>query len=276
MPVFNKVAVVGTGLIGGSLAMALKRKKLARRIVGVSRHEETLRIAKKKSIIDSGSRDLNIVRDADLVILATPVDTILKSGRAIRGLIKDSCIVTDVGSTKQKIVRSLARIFPRFVGSHPLAGSEKRGIINADPRIFKGSVCLLTPVAGTDRSALKKIQRLWESLGARVVFISPERHDKALAFVSHLPHIAAFSLINSVPAEDLKFASGGLRDTTRIAASDPGIWADIFLSNRSNIIKAIGVWQRNAGLLKSAIAHQDRRRIAGILNQAKSKRSKLS
>jgi len=276
MRLFNKVAIIGVGLIGGSLALAIKRKRLALEIVGVSRHKKTLLLARKIRAIDKGAQELNIIKDADLVILATPVDTIINLAAKIYPFVKKGCIVSDVGSTKREIVSKLERIFPRYIGSHPLAGSEKRGVVNANPGIIKGSLCILTPTKNTDQEALEKIKRLWSELGARVAFLAPDAHDKILSFVSHLPHLAAFSLIDIIPKEYLRLASSGLKDTTRIAASDSEIWCDIFLSNQKNILKSIELFQNNLSRIKSAIQRKDKKLLNKIIKEAKKKRNRLN
>ena len=225
--------------------------------------------------IDEGSQDIGIIRGADLVIVAVPVNAVLKLAPEIAKIIDPGCIVSDVASTKQKIVGKLDRVFLRYVGAHPMAGSEKRGIANSDDRMFQGSACILTPTPKTDKKALAKIRKLWTCLGAGVVTIPASVHDKALSFVSHLPHIVAFSLINTVPAQYLKFASSGLRDTTRIAASDSEIWSDIFLTNRGNILAAIELIQKNLASIKKAIASGDTSSLDSILKTAKKKRDSL-
>lgn len=272
MKLFNKVAIVGVGLIGGSIALAIKKKKLADEVIGVSRHKNTLLLAKKRGAIDKGSNNINIIKDADLVILATPVSTIIKLARPISKIIRRDCLVTDTGSTKQEIVSRLEKIFPNYVGSHPLAGSEKRGVIYASPNIFKNSLCILTPTKNTRPKVQNKIKRFWNRLSAKVVFVSCSNHDKILSFVSHLPHLVAFSLIDIIPKKYLGFASTGLRDTTRIAASDSKLWADIFLSNQKNILKTIELLQDNLWRIKSAIKKGDKKLLIKILNRAKSKR----
>ena len=272
MKLFNKVAIIGVGLIGGSIALAIKKKRLAGEIVGVSRHKKTLLLARKSGAIDRGSQDINIIRDADLLILATPVSTILNLAPAIRKIISSICIVSDVGSTKQEIVSKLGKIFPRYVGSHPLAGSEKRGIINADSFIFKDSLCILTPTKNTDKEALGKVKRLWAKLGAKVIFLAPATHDKLLSHLSHLPHVVAFSLIESIPKRYLRFAPSSLRDTTRIALSDSRLWVDIFLSNQKNMLKSIEEFQRNLSKIKYAIRKKDKKLLSSILKQAQKRR----
>ena len=275
MKLFNKVAIVGTGLIGGSLALAIKKSGLAGEIVGVSRHKKSLVLAKRRGAINRGSQSLEIIKGADLVVLATPVDTILAFAPKISKFIKKDAIVTDVGSTKERIVKSLEKRFPNFVGSHPLAGSEKRSIANAHPDLFKNSLCLLTPTKKTNKRAMNKINILWKKVGAKTIFIDPERHDKILAFVSHLPHIVAFSLIEAVPRNFLRFGSTGLKDTTRIAASDSELWAEIFLSNQKNILKTISLFKRNISSIESAIKRKNRKSLGEILERAKNKRLKL-
>jgi len=276
MRLFNKVAIVGTGLIGGSIALAIKKMGLSDEVVGVSRHKKNLLLAKRRGAIDAGSQALDIIRDADLLILATPVNTIIGLTPKIAKIVKRECIVTDVGSTKKEIVSILGKVFPNYVGSHPLAGSEKRSITNAHAGIFKNSLCILTPTKNTPKRALNKIRVLWKRLGARTILFKPGTHDKILSFVSHLPHTVAFSLINSIPDDYLKFASTGLKDTTRIAASDSQLWADILLSNKKNMLKSIESFQHNLSKIKSAIQKKDKKGLVLILKKAQAKRTNLA
>lgn len=275
MRLFNKVAIVGTGLIGGSLGLAIRRKGLAKEVVGISRHKKNVALAVKIGAIDRGSRSLSIIKGADLVILAMPVGAIIRLAPKISGVIGPGSIITDVGSTKVQIVSRLTAFFPGFVGSHPLAGSEKRGVANAKPGLFKDSICLVTPAAKTRKDALRKIKTLWESVGAKVVYLDPKTHDAALSLISHLPHVAAFSLMNSMPDAFLKFAPPSLRDATRIAASEGELWGDILYSNRNNILKAIGIFQKELSRIRSAIKNKDAKSLRAILNSAKSKREKI-
>lgn len=272
---FKRVAIIGVGLIGGSVALEIKRRKLAGEIVGVSRHQETLRLAKKNRVIDQGSQDLKIIQGADLVILAAPVNTILKLARPISRLIRRDCLVTDTGSTKQQIVAKLEKIFPRYIGSHPLAGSERRGVKNATLDLFKRSLCIMTPTPKTSPAVKNRIRQLWNCLGAKVIFLAPANHDQVLSLVSHLPHAVAFSLIDTVPKNYLKFASGGLKDTTRIAASDAQLWTEIFLSNSRNLLKAIALLEKNLTRIKSAIKQNNAGQLVKILKRAQAKRESL-
>jgi prephenate dehydrogenase len=275
MSMFKKVAIIGTGLIGGSIALGLRKERLAGEIIGVSRRRKNLSLAKKMGAIDRGSKDLDILKGAELVILATPVNAIKNQAAKIAGLVKPECIVCDVGSTKEEIVADLSKIFPRFIGCHPLAGSEKRGISNADAGLFKNTSCILTPIKNTDKRALAKIERLWVKLGSRVITLNPKAHDRILSYVSHLPHLVSFSLMNCVPSRYFKFCANSLRDTTRIAASDAELWSDIFLSNKKNILKAVGALQKNLSAVKTALLKEDRAALFKIIKTAKAKREAL-
>ncbi|MCX5697301.1 MAG: prephenate dehydrogenase/arogenate dehydrogenase family protein [Candidatus Omnitrophica bacterium] len=276
MKPFNKIAIIGTGLIGGSLALAIKKRKLCNRIIGVSRHIDSLEFAKRKKIIDIGSQDISIVRDADLIILACPPQAIMDLALKIKKVIKDSCIITDVASIKKGIVRRLEEIFPNYIGSHPLAGLEKRGIRNADAHLFKGSLCILTPTGKTLTRTREKAEVLWHSLGVRTMTMTPSEHDRILSFVSHLPHVAAFSLMDAIPAKFLDFAAGGLKDTTRIAVSDPQLWTEIILGNREEMLRSIAHFEKSLRGITLAIKHKDKKNLIAILKNAKRNRERMT
>ena len=275
MALFKKVAVIGTGLIGGSIALGLKKNGFAKTVVGVSRHEKSIALALKNKVIDQGSVSLSVIGGADLLVIATPVKAILSLKDEILKHIGKDCVVTDVGSTKEELVKKLGRAFPGYIGSHPLAGSEKRGVLNARASLFKDSICILTPTKRTCAFSLRSVERLWKALGAKVVKISPKKHDEILSLTSHLPHAVAFSLINSVPQSAFKFSSGGLKDTTRIAASDAVLWRDIFLSNRWNLLKAIASFEISLTELKSALKCADAKSLEKILSRSRRKRESL-
>ena len=275
MSMFDKVAIVGTGLIGGSIALAIKEKNLCRQIIGVSLHKKNLTLAERIGAVDIGSLSLEVIKDADLVIIATPVSTILSLAPKIAAIIKKDCLVFDVGSTKVKIVRQLSGLFPFFVGTHPLAGSEKRGVSNAQPDLFRNSLCIITPVKNTDTAAVSRVKRLWNALGAKTLIMKPCRHDQILGFVSHLPHVVAFSLINSIPDKFLKFSPASLKEATRVAASDSALWANIIMDNRENALKAIGKLQRNLEHIKSAVKKDNPTMLARIFQKAKKRRERL-
>lgn len=275
MKIFNKVVIFGTGLIGGSLGLALKRKQLAAQIIGFSKHKENAIKALKIGAIDCIGSSLDVTRDADLIILATPVDTITKIMFKISKKIKKDCLVIDVGSTKEEIVLKLSRLTSNFLGCHPLAGSEKKGITNAKADIFNNSVCIITPSGKTKNAVLDKIKLLWQKLGAKTVLMNPKEHDQILAFTSHLPHFVAFSLMGAIPDKFLKLSSGGLKDVTRISGSSELLWNQIFLSNRKNLLAAVSSFQVKLAALKLALSKKNAKLLTKILSTAKEKRERL-
>ncbi len=275
MRMFDKVVIIGTGLIGASLGLDLKKKNLALQITGLSRRKKNADTARDIGAVDRVSTSLDAVKDADLVILATPVEAIIEIGLKIAKKIKKDCVVIDVGSSKEDILSKLSSVIPNFIGCHPLAGSEKRGVAGIQPGIFYGSICLITPNAKTNKKALNKIKLLWRKLGSRIVILSPKKHDQILALTSHLPHSIAFSLMNTVPDEFLSLSAGGLKDLTRIAASDADLWSQIFLSNRGNLLKALTCFESELGALKLALKNKNKKLITKILTLAGEKRKKL-
>jgi prephenate dehydrogenase len=245
--VIRQLAIVGIGLLGGSVAKAARSGGLARRIVGVGRDPDRLRPAVDDGTLDAAVTDLDAgVREADVVLLAAPV-------LAIEGLLErvwraapDGALVTDVGSTKRNIVRAAERLAATrslaFVGSHPLAGSEQAGYRVARADLFRGAMVVVTPTERTELAALKKTTELWEALGARVTALDPETHDRTVAAISHLPHLIACALVDGagrVEPAALELAARGFRDTTRIAAGDPDMWTEIFLANRDALTAGI-------------------------------------
>jgi len=275
MKLFNKVVIIGTGLIGGSLGLALKKKHLVSQIIGLSRHQRNASLARKVRAIDRIGLSLDVVRDADLVILATPIDAIIGIALKIAKKIKKDCIVIDVGSAKEEIVSKIIRAIPNFLGCHPLSGSEKKGILNLREDIFSNSICIITPTAKTNKKILSKVGLLWRKLGARVVVLSPKKHDQILAFTSHLPHAVAFSLIACIPEKFLSLSSGGLRDSTRISGSDANLWSEVFLSNRRNLLASLSTFQTKLAALKLALENKNKRILKRILLSAKNKREIL-
>jgi len=272
---FKKVVIIGTGLIGGSLGLALKKQRLAGQVIGLSRHKKNARLAKRLGAIDRIGTSLTVVADADLVILATPVDTIIDLALKISKIVRKDCIVIDVGSTKEAIVSKISAVIANFLGCHPLAGSEKKGITNLEDGIFKGSICIITPAPVTDRTTLNKVTLLWRKLGARVVILSAKKHDQILALTSHLPHLVAFSLISSIPDQYLSLSSNGLRDTTRISSSDTNLWSEIFLSNRGNCLVALSVFEKKLAAIKLVLKNKNKKQLTKILLDARKKREKL-
>jgi len=277
---FRKVTVIGVGLIGGSFAMAIKKHRLAREVVGVSQRQTTLQTALKMKVIDQGYQDVKkAVSNADLVVLSTPVSIIMGMLSLIGPHLKRNCIVTDVGSAKMAIVNAAAEHLPApamFVGSHPMSGSEKRGVQNAFPELFENSMCIMTPTKSSNRSATDRIKKLWTKLGAKVKIMSPEEHDKALAYVSHLPHLLAYSLMGTIPNEYLPYTAKGFKDTTRIASSSPQMWNDICMGNSRNILNSLDAMVQNLSSLRKAIVMNDARALTNQFKTAKTKRDKIN
>ena len=284
---FDRAVIIGVGLIGGSLGMILRRKELASSVVGVGRRIENLKTAVALGAIDRYVVDpKEAVQGADLVILATPVDTYERHLKEWASYLRPGAIVTDVGSVKGELVERSERHMPagvHFVGAHPIAGKEKTGAAAASEDLFSGRRCILTPTEQTDSQALERMQFLWQEAGAVVLTMDPYLHDKILAAVSHLPHVAAFALMNAlveiraeVPALDLAgHSGGGLRDTTRIAASSPEMWRDIFLWNRENVVGCIKAYERSLGELRQLIQMGDAAGIEKLLERAKEEREKF-
>ncbi len=290
MPVhFKQVAIIGVGLIGGSLGLIMRRQGLADHVVGVGRRVENLERAVELGAIDRHVSDAKEgVRGSDLVILAAPVDTYDGHLREWAHCLAPGAIVSDVGSVKGHLVERSESAMPvgvHFVGAHPIAGKEKTGVGAASAQLFAGARCILTPTAKTDARALESIRQLWQETGALVLTMEPHLHDQILGAVSHLPHAAAFAMMNALAdlrdrqlsALDLaRHSGGGLRDATRIAASSPEMWRDIFLWNRDNIVSFIDGYTQALEELKQLIKAGDAKGIEQSLERAKGEREKLN
>ena len=239
---FRKMVVVGLGLICGSLALDVRRRKLVGEIIGYGRSEANLRWAKKQGIIDSYFlREDEMPDDVNFLMMGTPVQTIVPLAAAFLPRLKAGCVISDVGSVKAEIVQGMDRLLPKnipFVAGHPIAGSEQWGARAAKPDLFLRRRTILTPTRKTDKAALKKVATLWRKVGAKVEFMDPEVHDRVLGVISHLPHVLVYALVNAldrtqVRGVDLKsYCAGGFKDFTRIASSRPELWRDICLMNR--------------------------------------------
>ena len=278
---FNRVTIIGVGLIGGSIGLAIKKKHLAKEVVGVFRHNSTMRKALRKKAIDRAAMSIaEGVKEADIIIIASPVCSIPALVREAMTYAKPGAIITDVGSTKSWVMKEIAKIKnPRasvsFVGSHPMAGSEHAGVEFAKSDLLEGSPCIVIKSINTCGKALIKITCFWKSLGARVSVMTSGEHDRAIALVSHLPHIVAFSLAASVPQNILKYAAEGFKDTTRVASSDPKLWADIFLSNKVEVLKSARAFEASyKGLIRSLSAGSYRG-VVKMLGTAKARRDKF-
>lgn len=275
MRLFNKVAIIGVGLIGGSLGLALKKKALAKEIIGIGHHQKSIDRALRVGAIDTGYVELGKIRGADLVILAAPVKEIITILPKLKNLISEECLIIDAGSTKSEIIKISQKHKLRFIGCHPLAGMEKKGPENAREDLFKGSFCLLVPPKKYNPQDLSRVKKLWGVLGAKVLVLNPAEHDRIVAFTSHLPHAVVFSLLECLRSEYLKFGAGGLKDTTRIGLSDPLLWKDIFLTNRQQLLLAINTFEKSLRRLKCLIKNNNDRALRVYLEKARDKRNGL-
>lgn len=280
---FKKVAVIGVGLIGGSLAIILRKKGYAEKIVGVGRGIPNLEAAKKLGIIDSFTQDIpEGVKDADLVIIATPVLRIGETVRKAAPHLKKGAIVTDVGSVKRAVIDEVEPMMPKgvhFVAGHPIAGTEQSGAEAAFPELFIDRNCILTPTSKTDAAALETVKTIWEEAGSRVILMDALLHDRILAAVSHLPHMIAYTLVNTVAdagSEDiLSYSAGGFKDFTRIASSSPEMWSDICALNKDAIVSMIDEFQKKLQGLKRLIEAGDLEGLKDDFGRAKKLRDSL-
>ncbi|MDP3730687.1 MAG: prephenate dehydrogenase [Candidatus Omnitrophota bacterium] len=281
MTIFKKVTIIGVGLIGGSIGLAIKKRKIAGEVIGVFRHESTLKRALKCNAVDKATMFIEGgVNGADLIIVTSPVHSIPGIIKTAAKYAKRGAIITDAGSTKAWIVSSVEKSLVRsrkvhFVGSHPMAGSERAGVEFARANLFEKAPCIVTKTAATDKASLNKVIKFWDSLGAIVKVMSPASHDRSVSLISHLPHIVAFGLAGSVPLREIQYAAEGFRDTTRVASSDPELWADIFLTNRKEILKAGRAFESYYKDILKAISKGDHKKTVSFLKRAKSKRDAL-
>lgn len=270
---WNTVAIVGVGLIGGSIGLALRKKKLAKNVVGIGRRAASLRLAKEIGAVDSTTTDLaRGVKGAELIVVCTPVEQIVGQVKQAAEACPEGALITDAGSTKAQIVRELDGSLVRgvrFLGSHPIAGGEKSGPGEADAKLFVDRLAVLTPVEQSNKDDVESLRAFWESLGSRVIETTPEVHDQALAATSHLPHLIASALAAATPDDLLKFTATGWADTTRIAAGDAELWTQILRANKDNLLVALGRFQTQLNALRQAIQLDDRELLAEILTEAK-------
>ncbi|MGE4545040.1 MAG: prephenate dehydrogenase [Pedobacter sp.] len=259
-----KLAVVGVGLIGGSFALALKEAGLVGEIVGIGRGRANLETAREKGIIDAFTHSLSEgVAGADVVFLSTPVQTLSKVASEVLPHMKPGSILTDGGSVKADVIAAIEPMLPadvHFVPGHPVAGTEQSGAAAAFATLYQGRRCILTPTSRTSPDALAKIKHLWQAAGSEVVVMTPEKHDRILAAISHLPHMVAYALVDAVGncsdenENILNYSAGGFRDFTRIASSDPTMWRDIALSNRTALLEVIENFEKSLAEVKQDIA----------------------
>lgn len=269
---FKKVAILGVGLIGGSLALELKKKKIASSVWGSFRSRKKILRAKARKIVDKGSMDVEeVIQGADLIVLGLPVRKNLEYLKKIKPYLKPDQIVIDVGSTKKEIVNFARQTLKgkyEFVGCHPIAGSEKRGFDNACSGLFEGTVCVVCKDSPSGKKTMGKIRKMWERLGCKVVFISSKEHDRILALTSHLPHVLSYTLSYTIPGGLQLLSAGGLKSMLRISNSYYPLWEEIFLSNKSNVLSSIKKFEKNLKKVSSSLKKEDYRTLRRILRIA--------
>ncbi|MBV8407171.1 MAG: prephenate/arogenate dehydrogenase family protein [Alphaproteobacteria bacterium] len=263
-PLFEKLALVGIGLIGGSIALAARRAGLAEKIVAATRRAETAGAANRLKLVDHCGTDLAAAcQDADLVIVCTPVGACGEAARAIAPVLPPGCILSDVGSVKQAVIAAMRPYVPpgvHFVPAHPVAGTENSGPEAAFTELFDGRWTILTPLPDSEPAAVDRLDAFWKGLGSLTQRLDPADHDRILAITSHLPHLIAYTIVGTADdlgghlnSEVLRFAAGGFRDFTRIAASDPTMWRDVFLNNREAVLEVLARFQEDLFYLQRAI-----------------------
>ncbi|RJQ30848.1 MAG: prephenate dehydrogenase [Actinobacteria bacterium] len=286
---FRQVTIIGTGLVGGSLGLAIKKLDNPPKVIGVARNQETLDKAIAKKAIDKGYLDTTkAVSGSDLVFLAVPVGSIANVLKEIAPYLDKGAIVSDVGSTKSNIVAEAEELLPKtvnFIGGHPMTGSEQFGVEHASANLFKNSYYILTPTKKTDTTAFQKLHSLLNKIGANVIAVDIEKHDLIVATISHLPHIIASALMSLASKQTkegqasqenwLLLAAGGFRDTTRIAASNPDMWLDICLENKEAILDNIKAYQEVLSKMASLIEASDNKKLLKALEEARVARVNL-
>jgi len=267
-PLFEKVALIGLGLIGSSLARVIKREGLAGEVIGCARSEKTLATALDLGFIDRAEADAaKAVEDADFVVICTPIGAYKAIAEAIAPHLKKGAILSDVGSVKETVLRNLGPLVPEgvhFVPTHPVAGTEHSGPEAGFDSLFEGRWCVLTPMTDTAPEAIERVAELWRRAGSQVEIMDAAHHDKVMAITSHLPHLIAYTIVGTATdleeserAEIVKFSASGFRDFTRIAASDPVMWRDIFLNNQSAVLEMLGRFTEDLTALQRAIRWGD-------------------
>ena len=283
-PRINKLVVIGVGLIGGSFALALKKARMVKHVVGVGRSRRNLNTALKLGVIDEIAHDAaTAVRDADLVLIGTPVGQMPGVMKTIAPYLSGKTIVTDGGSTKQDVIacarKHLGRHFVNFVPAHPMAGTEHSGAAAAFPELYRGRKVIVVPQAETSARALRTVRAAWLACGAKVVRLQAHEHDDILAAVSHLPHAVAFALMGTLAKRSdarhvLGFSAGGLRDTVRISGSSPEMWRDIFLANRGALLRAIDKYLFEINSLRRSLQAGDGDALQASFESARAARER--
>lgn len=282
----NKLTIIGVGLIGGSLARALKKAEACKEIVGSNRNVSQLKKAVELGVIDRYDTDIaKAAAGADMIVLAAPVGSTEAILRQLKDHLGSTTVITDVGSTKQSVIEAARAVFGKvpgnFVPGHPIAGTEQSGVEASSAQMFRQRRVVLTPLPETDAQALNIVRMMWEQAGAEVVQMDARTHDEILAATSHLPHVLAYTLVDTLArmerhADIFRFAAGGFRDFTRIAASDPVMWRDICLANRVAIVKMIEIFNADLNRFAAVLRDEDSAALLALLERAKAARDGLN
>jgi prephenate dehydrogenase len=279
---WNNISIIGTGLLGGSIALAVKQRSMASKVTAFVRSDSTLKLCKRLEIADVVTQDIKTaVENSDLVILCTPLSQMTELATQMQPFLKPGTIVTDVGSVKGCVVTELEPILRKggveFVGGHPMAGSEKTGASSARANLFQNAICLVTPSPRTSAKAVAEIENFWKALGGNPIRISPDTHDDLVSRSSHLPHVVAAEIANYVlspvhPKEQAMVCANGFRDTTRIASGSPEMWRDIALANRKNLGRVLGVFIEDLQEFQLALEQKNVEAIEEFFAKAKQRR----
>ncbi|MHB1422259.1 MAG: prephenate dehydrogenase [Gemmataceae bacterium] len=275
----NTLVIVGVGLIGGSIALAARRRGVAARIVGIDRQPEALDRALRDGMLDDAHADLKAAACGDVILFCTPVDCIASQAIETSAHCRPGTLLTDAGSTKAAILRDVRGRLPpgiEFVGSHPLAGSEKHGPAHASALLLESRLVIVTPEADTTDNALSRIRDFWTALGARVRVMDADEHDRAVALTSHLPHLLSVALAGILPPELYNLTAAGFRDTTRLAAGQPSLWSAIFQANPTHLLAALDRLEEQLQRFRQVILEGDRATLEKLLHQGKKVRDDLS
>ncbi len=285
-PMFGRVALIGLGLIGSSLSHVMRREGLAEHISGSARSRATLKRAAELGLADELSQDpAEAVRDADLVFLNVPVGAMGKVAERIAPALKEGAILTDVGSVKAAVIRDVSPHVPagvHFIPGHPIAGTEQSGPDAGFPELFENRWCILTPLEDTDPQALERLSAFWRACGSNVEIMDPKHHDLVLGITSHLPHLIAYNIVATAAdleevteSEVIKYSAGGFRDFTRLAASDPTMWRDVFLNNREAVLELLGRFSEDLSALQRAIRWGEGEKLFDLFSRARKIRREI-
>ena len=279
---FRKITIIGVGLLGGSLGLTVRKRRVAKEIAGYARREKTISECEKIGALDYATTDLlAAVSGADLVVLCTPLAQMTALTKQFLPALKRGAIVTDVGSVKADVVRELESLVKKagahFVGSHPMAGGEKMGVLAAKADLYANAVCVITPTKKSNATAVRKVERFWKSLGARTLRLDAAQHDLLVSRTSHLPHVAAAALASLVldpkhPKSQVGLCATGFRDTTRIASGSPEMWRDIALANRKNVSQSVDVFVSELKKFQAALKKGDAKTVEKFFSTAKQRR----